>query len=36
VLGDVRKRSAEIVSEFFRVRLLAFKPVRDYLETLEV
>ena len=34
VLGDVRKRSAEIVSEFFRVHLLAFKPVRDYLDTL--
>jgi hypothetical protein len=35
VLGEVRKRSAEIVSEFFRVRLLAFKPVRDYLDALE-
>jgi hypothetical protein len=35
VLGDVRTRSAEIVSEFFRVRLLAFDPVREYLENLQ-
>jgi hypothetical protein len=35
VLADVRARSSEIVSEFFRVRLLGYEPVRQYLETLE-
>jgi hypothetical protein len=35
VLKEVSERCAEIVSEFFRVRLLAFGPVREYLETLE-
>jgi len=34
VLQEVSERCAEIVSEFFRVRLLGFQPVRDYLETL--
>jgi len=35
VLAEVRDRCAEIVSEFFRVRLLGYEPVRKYLETLE-
>ena len=35
VLAQVRERSSEIVSEFFRVRLLGYEPVRAYLETLE-
>jgi hypothetical protein len=34
VLEEVSERCAEIVSEFFRVRLLGYQPVRDYLETL--
>lgn len=35
VLSEVSSRCSEIVSEFFRVRLLAFDPVREYLEKLE-
>lgn len=35
VLGEVRSRCSEIVSEFFRVRLLGYDPVREYLESLE-
>jgi hypothetical protein len=35
VLGEVRTRCSEIVSEFFRVRLLGFAPVREFLDKLE-
>ena len=35
VLAEVSERCAEIVSEFFRVRLMGYEPVRQYLETLE-
>ena len=36
VLAEVRERCSEIVSEFFRVRLLGYAPVREYLETLTI
>jgi hypothetical protein len=35
ILAEVRDRCAEIVSEFFRVRLMGYEPVRTYLESLE-
>ena len=34
VLGDVRSRCSEIVSEFFRVRLIGYDPIREYLESM--